>query len=107
MSVNNVITFSAYKSDQNIFFEMTTFAGNQWETISLVKFQPRHGAVDFLGNLGVFRWEIQNYLDSLFYFRVANLLLKQKKTLIWLRAILTCCTYDLCLGGGGLYDIFL
>ena len=80
VSVNNVITFSAYKSDQNIFFEMTIFADNQWETISLVKFQPRHsGAVDFLGNLGAFRWEIQNYPDSLFYFRVANSLLKQKR----------------------------
>ena len=79
MSLNKVITFSAYKSDQNIFFEMTIFADNQWETIGLVKFQPRHGAVDFLGNLGVFRWEIKNYPDSLFYFRVAKSLLKQKR----------------------------
>ena len=31
----------------------------QCETISLIKFQPNHDAVDFLGNLGVFCWEIQ------------------------------------------------
>ena len=49
----------------------------QCETISLIKFQPSHGAVDFLRNLGEFRWENPNP-DSCFYFKAANLLFKQK-----------------------------
>ena len=57
---------------------MTIFDSVQCETISLIKFQPSHGAVDFLGNLGVFRWENPNP-DSCFYFKVANSLLKQKR----------------------------
>ena len=47
----------------------------QCETISLVKFQPSHGSVDFLGILGAFRWENPN-ADSCFYFNAANSLLK-------------------------------
>ena len=50
----------------------------QCETISLIKFQPSHGTVDFLGNLGVFHWKNPN-LDSCFYFKGANSLLKQKR----------------------------
>ena len=50
---------------------MTIFDSVQCETISLIKFQPSHGAVDFLGNLGVFPWENPNP-DSCFYFKVAN-----------------------------------
>ena len=50
----------------------------QCETISLIKFQPSHDAVDFLGNLGVFRWENPNP-DSCFYSNAANSLLKQKR----------------------------
>ena len=49
----------------------------QCETISLIKFQPSHGAVDFLGNLGAYCWENPN-LDSCFYFKAVNLLFKQK-----------------------------
>ena len=48
------------------------------ETISLIQFQPSHGAVDFLSNLGVFCWENLNP-DSCFYFKAANSLLKQKR----------------------------
>ena len=36
------------------------------------------GAVDFLGNLGAFRWENPNP-DSCFYFKAANSLLKQRR----------------------------
>ena len=50
----------------------------QCGTISLVKFQPSHGAVDFLRNLGAFRWENPNP-DSCFYFNAANSLLNQKR----------------------------
>ena len=50
----------------------------QCKTISLIKFQLSHGAVDFLGHLGVFHWENPN-LDSCFYFKAANSLLKQKR----------------------------
>ena len=46
----------------------------QCETISVIKFQPSHGAVDFLRNLGAFCWENSN-LDSCFYFKTANSLL--------------------------------
>ena len=38
----------------------------QCETISLIKFQPSHGAVDFLGKYGRFCWENPNP-DSCFY----------------------------------------
>ena len=53
------MTFSAYISDQNIFFEMTKFPPDsmQCTTISLIKLQQSRGAVDFLRNLGAFRWE--------------------------------------------------
>ena len=37
------------------------------------KFQPSHGALDFLGNSVVFPWENPN-----FYFKAANSLFKQK-----------------------------
>ena len=47
-------------------------------TISLIKFQPSHGAADFSRNLGALRWENPNP-DSCFYFKAANLLLKEKK----------------------------
>ena len=50
----------------------------QCETISLIKFQPSHSAVDFFGNLGAFHWENPNP-DSRFYFKAANSLLKQKR----------------------------
>ena len=53
--------FFAYISDQNIFFEMTIFSNWQqavWD--SLIKFQPSHGAVDFLGNFGAFCWANPN-----------------------------------------------
>ena len=44
----------------------------------IIKFQPSHGARDFLENLGAFRWENPN-ADSCFYFKDANSLLKRKK----------------------------
>ena len=50
----------------------------QSETISLIKFQPSHGSVDFLGILGAFCWENPNP-DSCFYFKAANSLLTQKR----------------------------
>ena len=78
------MTFSAYISDQNIFFEMTILIflpdSVQCTTISLIKLQPSHGAVDFLRNLGAFRWENPNP-DSCFYFKTANSLSKQKSLL--------------------------
>ena len=82
---NDVVTFSACISDQNIFFEMTIFA-DWWhavqEKISLIQFQPSHGAVDFLRNLDVFHWENPNP-DSCFYFKAANSLLKEKRPTLW------------------------
>ena len=51
----------------------------QCETISLIKFQPSHGAVDFLKNLGVFRWENPN-LDFSFYFNNSNNFYKNDDT---------------------------
>ena len=91
--------FFAYISDQNIFFEMTIFSNWQqavWD--SLIKFQPSHGAVDFLGNLGAFRWENPNP-DSCFYSMFLRLSvhywnkkgplhvkLKTKKQLAWRKA---------------------
>ena len=72
------MTFSAYINDQNIFFEMPILTDSvQCKTISLIKFQPSQGAVDFLGSLGAFRWENPS-LDSRFYFKAVNSLLKQK-----------------------------
>ena len=91
--------FFAYISDQNIFFEMTIFSNWQqavWD--SLIKFQPSHGAVDFLGNLGAFRWENANP-DSCFcsmFLRLSvhywnkkgplHVKLKTKKQLAWRKA---------------------
>ena len=59
---------------------MTIFADGLCSArqFSLIKFQLSHGAVDFLGHLGVFHWENPN-LDSCFYFKAANSLLKQKR----------------------------
>ena len=37
------------------------------------------GAVDFLGNLGAFRWDLNPNTDSCFYFKAANSLLKQRR----------------------------
>ena len=50
------------------------------QSYSLIKFQPSHGSVDFLGNSGAFRWENLNP-DSCFYFKAANSLSKQKSPL--------------------------
>ena len=58
------MTFSAYISNQPA-------DSMQCETISLTKFQPSHGAVDFLGNLGAFHWENPNPY-SCFCFKAAN-----------------------------------
>ena len=81
-SINNVMTSSAFISHQNVFFLKSQYLPTdnvQCETISVIKFQPTHSAVDFLGNLGVFCWENPN-LDSCFYFKAANSLLKQKRS---------------------------
>ena len=50
----------------------------QCETFTLIKFQPSHCAVDFLGNLSAFHWENPNP-DSCFSFKAANSLLKQNR----------------------------
>ena len=63
-------------SDDKLSFYTKKCDSVQCETISLIKFQPSHGAVDFLGNLDAFRWENP---DSCFYFKAANSLLKQKR----------------------------
>ena len=46
----------------------------QYETFTLIKFQPSHGAVDFLGKLGVFHCE-----NPCFSFKAPNSLLKQNR----------------------------
>ena len=85
------MTFSAYISDQSIFFEMTIFV--DWQLAvrdSLIKFQPSHGSVDFLGNLGVLGNPNLGFCFYM-YFKAAKkgplcVKLKNKKKLAWRKA---------------------